>query len=179
MCAIFRSSHPDVFCQKGVLENFAKFTGKHLLQSLFFAGLGPAILLKIRLWRKCFPVSLTKVFKNTFSYRTPPVAASEFQWTSDTRGLKSNKSLNLMMSNQCIQFKQLNTLVVADLFSGFCCFSSSMIVLIQFSLNALQFEMHSGNTKNFHNCAQKLVQNGMNLFLAPSKKRQWPKNCTN
>ena len=31
-----RSSRPDVFCQKGVLRNFAKFTGKHLCQSLFF-----------------------------------------------------------------------------------------------------------------------------------------------
>ena len=26
----FRSSRPDVFCKKGVLRNFAKFTGKHL-----------------------------------------------------------------------------------------------------------------------------------------------------
>ena len=31
-----RSSHPEVFCKKGVLRNFAKFTGKHLCQSLFF-----------------------------------------------------------------------------------------------------------------------------------------------
>ena len=35
---------PEVFCKKGVLRNFAKFTGKHLCQSLFFnqvAGLRP------------------------------------------------------------------------------------------------------------------------------------------
>ena len=25
-----RSSHPEVFCKKGVLRNFAKFIGKHL-----------------------------------------------------------------------------------------------------------------------------------------------------
>ena len=31
----FRSSRPDVFCKKGVLEYFAKFTGKHLRQVLF------------------------------------------------------------------------------------------------------------------------------------------------
>ena len=31
-----RSSRPEVFCKKGVLGNFAKFTGKHLCQSLFF-----------------------------------------------------------------------------------------------------------------------------------------------
>ena len=30
-----RSSHLDVFCEKGVLENFAKFTVKHLCQSRF------------------------------------------------------------------------------------------------------------------------------------------------
>ena len=36
---------PEVFCKKGVLKNFTKFTGKHLCQSLFFnkvAGLRPA-----------------------------------------------------------------------------------------------------------------------------------------
>ena len=27
---------PEVFCKKGVLRNFAKFTGKHLCQSFFF-----------------------------------------------------------------------------------------------------------------------------------------------
>ena len=31
-----RSSRPEVFCKKGVLRSFAKFTGKHLCQSLFF-----------------------------------------------------------------------------------------------------------------------------------------------
>ena len=31
-----RSSRPEVFCRKDVYRNFAKFTGKHLCQSLFF-----------------------------------------------------------------------------------------------------------------------------------------------
>ena len=31
-----KSSLPEVFCKKGVLRNYAKFTGKHLCQSLFF-----------------------------------------------------------------------------------------------------------------------------------------------
>ena len=34
--AINRSSFPEVFCEKGALRNFAKFTGKHLCQSLRF-----------------------------------------------------------------------------------------------------------------------------------------------
>ena len=32
----FSSSPPEVLCKKDVLRNFAKFTGKHLYQSLFF-----------------------------------------------------------------------------------------------------------------------------------------------
>ena len=31
-----RSSRSEVFCKKGVLRNFTKFTGKHLCQSFFF-----------------------------------------------------------------------------------------------------------------------------------------------
>ena len=51
-----RSSCSDVFCKKGVLRNFAKFTGKHVCQGLFFiklqaSSLKPATLLKKRLWR--------------------------------------------------------------------------------------------------------------------------------
>ena len=52
-----RGSSLEVVCKKGVLENFAKYTGKHLCQSLFFnkvAGLRPETLLKKRLWRRCF-----------------------------------------------------------------------------------------------------------------------------
>ena len=54
---------PEVFCKKGVLRNFAKFTGKTLCHNLFLnkvAGLRPATLLKRRLWHRRFPV------KNTF-----------------------------------------------------------------------------------------------------------------
>ena len=49
--------------RKGVLRNFEKFTGKHLCQSLF--------LNKVAGLRHC------KISRNTFSYRTPLVAASE------------------------------------------------------------------------------------------------------
>ena len=44
----YRSSRPEVFCKKGVLRNFAKYSGKHLRQSLFdkVTGLRPATLLK-------------------------------------------------------------------------------------------------------------------------------------
>ena len=44
----YKSSRPDVFCKRGVLRNFTKFTGKHLCQGLYFnksAGLKLAGLL--------------------------------------------------------------------------------------------------------------------------------------
>ena len=50
--------------KKGVLRNFAKFTGKHLCHSL---SLRPATLLKKRLWHKCFPVKICEISKSKFS----------------------------------------------------------------------------------------------------------------
>ena len=52
-----RSSRPEVFCKKGVLRNFTKFTEKHLCQSLFFnkdAGC------------RCFPVNFAKFLRTSF-----------------------------------------------------------------------------------------------------------------
>ena len=60
---------PEMFYKKGGLENFAKFTGKYLCQSLFFnklAGLRPAILLKKGLWHKCFSVNFAKFLRTSF-----------------------------------------------------------------------------------------------------------------
>ena len=46
----FRNSHLEVFCKKGVLENFAKFTGKNLCHSLFFNKVaGPCNFIKFNL----------------------------------------------------------------------------------------------------------------------------------
>ena len=61
-----RSSRPEVFCKKGVLRNFTKFTQKHLCYSLFFnkvAGLKPATLLKKRPWHRCFSVNFAKFLR--------------------------------------------------------------------------------------------------------------------
>ena len=60
---------PEVFCKKGVLVNFVKFTGKHLRLSLFFnnvAGLRPATLLKKTLWHRCFPMNFAKLLRTPF-----------------------------------------------------------------------------------------------------------------
>ena len=72
-----RSSRQEVFCKKAVLKNFSKFTRKHLYQGLFFnkvAGLRPATLLKTL--AQVFSCEFWKISKNTFFYKTPPVAAS-------------------------------------------------------------------------------------------------------
>ena len=56
---IFRTSRPEVFCKKGVLRNFTKFTRKHLC-------LRPATLLKKRLWHRYFPVHFVKFLRTPF-----------------------------------------------------------------------------------------------------------------
>ena len=61
-----------MFCKKVVLKNFAKLTGKHLCQSLFLNKVAgqPATLLKIRIWRRCFPVNFAKFLRATFLQNT-------------------------------------------------------------------------------------------------------------
>ena len=72
------SSRPEVFCKKGVLRNFAKFTGKYLCQSLFFIKVaGWSRLIKRDTVAQVFSCEFCKISRNTFSYRTPPVVASE------------------------------------------------------------------------------------------------------
>ena len=64
-----RSSRPEVSCKKGVLGHFAKFTGQHLCQNLFFnkvVGLRSANLLKKRLWHSCFPVNFAEFLRTHF-----------------------------------------------------------------------------------------------------------------
>ena len=62
-----------MFYKKSILENSAKFTGKHLYQSLFFnkvEGLSPATLIKKRLWHRCFPVNFMKFLRTPFLQNT-------------------------------------------------------------------------------------------------------------
>ena len=69
--AWFRSSRAEVFCKKGVLGNFAKFTGKHLCQSLFFnkvAGFRPEAPLK-PCW-KILQQNLFNVLNSKLSMKT-------------------------------------------------------------------------------------------------------------
>ena len=65
----FRNRRPDLFYEKSVLKNLAKFTGKDHCQSLFFIkvdGLRPGALLRKRLWHRCFPVNFAKFVRTAF-----------------------------------------------------------------------------------------------------------------
>ena len=71
LVSLFRSSH------KRVLKNFSKFTAKHLRRSLLFnkvAGLNfifrPAILFKMKLRHRCFPVNFEKSLRAPFLQNT-------------------------------------------------------------------------------------------------------------
>ena len=67
--ALYRSRHRRCSVRKGVLRNFAKLTGKHLCQSLFF-------LIKLQDWacnftkketlEHVFSCEFCEIFKNTF-----------------------------------------------------------------------------------------------------------------
>ena len=58
----------SVLLKKGVLNNFANFTGKHLYWSLFLinsknTGLQPCNFIKKRLQHRCFPVKFVKFLR--------------------------------------------------------------------------------------------------------------------
>ena len=57
---------------RGVLKNFAKFTGKHLCWSLFLIKLH----LQIYYSTHAFSCEICEIVKKTFFHRTPPVVAS-------------------------------------------------------------------------------------------------------
>ena len=99
----FRSSRPEVFCKKGVLRNFAKFTGKHLCQSLFFnkvAGLWPLAcnFIKKEILAQVFSREFCKISKNTFF--------TEHLWTT------ASAALTFMTYNCSLKthFKDLNNI---------------------------------------------------------------------
>ena len=59
LLSLCRISRLEVFCKKEVLENFAKFTGKHLCQILFFNAVAG-------LRRRVFSVNFAKLFRAPF-----------------------------------------------------------------------------------------------------------------
>ena len=54
-----KGSHRWCSVKKGVLRNFARFTGRHLCQSLFLNS-----------WQRCFPVNFAKFLRTPFQQDT-------------------------------------------------------------------------------------------------------------
>ena len=93
-------SHQRCSIKKSILENSAKFSGKHLYQSLFFnkvKGLSPATLLKKRLWHRCFPVNFVKFLRTAFLENTSQLllktAVSFYRSTSYSEVTTFNSSV--------------------------------------------------------------------------------------
>ena len=105
-----------MFCEKDVPRNFTKFTGKHLCQSLFFntvTGLRPATLLKKTL-AQVFFCEFCQIYMNSFSYKTPLVAASRLTCKVNSSNLSIQDLLCLLISCWFFLFNQ-------HIFSA-CCF---------------------------------------------------------
>ena len=70
----YRSSHRSCPVKKYALKNFAKFTGKHMCQSLFFNKVADGacnFIKKERLWHRCFPMNFAKFLRTPFLQNTP------------------------------------------------------------------------------------------------------------
>ena len=66
---ISRSSHPEVFLEKGVLKICSKFTGEHPCQSVISIKLQNN-LIEITLRHGCSPVNLLHIFRTRFLKNT-------------------------------------------------------------------------------------------------------------
>ena len=85
----FQKQPLEVFCNEGVLRNFAKFTGKHLCQ---------------RLWHGRFPVNFGKFLRTTFLQNTSGRLLLSFLPSSK---VKAGAIMLYFMSN--ISFLKTNT----------------------------------------------------------------------
>ena len=110
----FRSTCPKVFCKKGVLRNFTKFTGKHWCQSLFFkkvAGLRPFFI--EHLWWLLLYVIYSKQenwkIENINVYEAGDFI-SEIFWGSTSGVLKKILVLNLFSNSQDDVLVKLTTI---------------------------------------------------------------------
>ena len=76
----FKSSHRRCSIKKGVPKNFAKFTGKHLCQSLFLNKVAGLSLIKEAV-EQMFSCEICKIFKNTFFTKHLWATACKSSWS--------------------------------------------------------------------------------------------------
>ena len=83
---------PEVSLKKGVLRNFAKFTGKYLDQRSFFNKVAGSI--KKESLAQVFSCEFCEISKNTFSGRTPLV--DSFSRNREKDGTKKTDLIEIM-----------------------------------------------------------------------------------
>ena len=92
--AVYRGIHRRYSVKKGVLRNFAKFTGKHLCQILFSD--------KKETLAQVFTCEYCEISKNTFSIEHSQTTASEYSWqSSPTTPTSSIFSFNFKHQGYC------------------------------------------------------------------------------
>ena len=84
---LFQKQSPDIFCKKGVLRNFAKFTGKHLYQSLQPKACN---FIKKETLAQMFSCEFCEIFKNTFFAKYLRTSASISLWSIKKHFLRAN-----------------------------------------------------------------------------------------
>ena len=103
---LFRNSHQRCSIKKDVLKNFAKFTGKHLCQSLFFNKVVGFLV-------QVFSCDFCEMLKNAFFTEQLRVAASDCSlrplytiaylgpkmWDLDPQMIKDSENINIFLSN--------------------------------------------------------------------------------
>ena len=72
LCYYWQKQPPEVFYEKVVLKKFAKVTGKHMYQSVYFNKVAGSAcnLIKKRFWQRCFPVNFAKFLRIPFLQNT-------------------------------------------------------------------------------------------------------------
>ena len=118
----YRSSRSQMYFRIGALKDFAMFTEKYLCWGLF--------LINIQAWR---PATLLRrdseicdIFKNTYFYRTHPVAASwNISWTFSLLHLRTMNGVIswYVLAPQCLFhfIACVSLLSISFLFSYFFC----------------------------------------------------------
>ena len=101
--------------KKGILRNLAKFTGKHLYQSLFFnkvAGLRHSTLLKMRLLHRCFHVNFAKFLRT-------PCLTEQLRWlllNVPCRSVMLKKDLQKAIKDTVIKNKDIILHVLCNIY---------------------------------------------------------------
>ena len=88
--ANFQKQPLEVFCIRRS-QKFRKFRRK---TTVLLSLIQPVTLLKKRPWKRCFPRKFCEISKSTFSYRTRPVAASDFSKLTPSQSQMFDKVLN-------------------------------------------------------------------------------------